>query len=177
MSHPSDRIRQLMRDGIFALERSNMQAAEQCFDQAFQLDGSFAEAANKLAVTHFHAGNYEECLHWALQTLEMNPRHYGALAGAARSCAKLGRDEQATAYFIRVLELHPWAAHVPSELLSCMQTPPSAETPSAASAEASASASEASLSEELLAEERLGRIIVEPPRPPPEQEHNEKATK
>jgi tetratricopeptide (TPR) repeat protein len=166
MSHPSDKIRQLMRDGIFALERSNMEAAEEYFEEAFQLDGKYAEAANKLAVTHFHASNYEECLQWALQTLEMNPRHYGALAGAARSCAKLGREEQATAYFVRVLELHPWAAHVPSELLACMQSAP-ADQPSPP---------QSSAKEEVLSEERLERIVIEPPSPIPQQEHEEKAT-
>jgi hypothetical protein len=43
-----------------------------------------------------------------LRTLELEPRHFGALAGLFLVLFRRGRIEQANAFLVRAVQIHPW---------------------------------------------------------------------
>ena len=90
--------------------------AEKCFKEASQLDPSYVEALNKLAVLNFNANNHKECVKYASKVTALNPSHFGAQGGAAVSQRELGEPLAAIKNCRSSLMSHPWAANVSSVL-------------------------------------------------------------
>ena len=67
----------------------------------------FAEGWNKRATVHYMMGNYEASLADIDRTLELEPHHFGALAGLGLVNIELERDEAALDAFERVLKVTP----------------------------------------------------------------------
>ncbi|MEY4749888.1 MAG: hypothetical protein RIQ60_2102 [Pseudomonadota bacterium] len=67
----------------------------------------FAEAWNKRATAYFLRGDFERSLRDCDQVFRLNPRHFGALAGAATIHARMGRPEKALELFKRALDANP----------------------------------------------------------------------
>jgi tetratricopeptide (TPR) repeat protein len=67
----------------------------------------FAEAWNKRATAYFLRGDFDRSLKDCDQVFKLNPRHFGALAGASQIHAHLGRPERALELFRRALEVNP----------------------------------------------------------------------
>lgn len=58
---------------------------------------SFAEAWHKRAVLYYLLGRDDECLHDLRRTLELEPRHFGAICGFGQIC--LRHNDRAAALF------------------------------------------------------------------------------
>jgi tetratricopeptide (TPR) repeat protein len=67
----------------------------------------FAEAWNKRATAYFLRGDFERSLKDCDQVFKLNPRHFGALAGASQIHARMGRPERALELFRRALDVNP----------------------------------------------------------------------
>ena len=67
----------------------------------------FAEGWNARATAFFHAGRYGESLADIARTLELEPRHFGALAGLAAILQELGQDARALEAYRAVRAIHP----------------------------------------------------------------------
>lgn len=70
----------------------------------------YAEGWNQRAFAHFRMENYDKSLEDIAQTLEREPKHFGALAGKARILILQGRAKLARETLERALEIHPWLA-------------------------------------------------------------------
>jgi tetratricopeptide (TPR) repeat protein len=68
---------------------------------------SFAEAWNQRAIAYFSTGRYVESIRDCRQAVELNPYHFGAIAGMGQCYLKLGNHLWALESFRRALAINP----------------------------------------------------------------------
>ena len=71
----------LMKKGIERMGRGDFRTALAAFTHVVEAAPDFAEGWNKRATVHFLMENYKESLADIVKTLELEPRHFGALSG------------------------------------------------------------------------------------------------
>jgi tetratricopeptide (TPR) repeat protein len=97
----------LLRDGIQAMERQDLDAAGACFTSVVERAPEFAEGWNKRATLRYVAGDYEGAIADCRETLARKPHHFGALSGQGLCHLALGQHREAAALFRRALAVHP----------------------------------------------------------------------
>ena len=105
----------LLRRGISALQAQDFNAAIGHFTAAIDHSPYFAEAWNKRATVYFHMGLYGLSMADIEQTLVLEPRHFGALAGMGLILQQTDRTEDALNVYEEALKHHP---HRPDLLLA-----------------------------------------------------------
>jgi len=107
MHHPHRRAAE-------ALERTAADIADQLYDvaetrltQLLRACPDFPEAWNKRATLYYLQERDEECVHAIQRTLELEPRHFGALCGLAEILRGGGEAESALFVFQTALRIHP----------------------------------------------------------------------
>jgi tetratricopeptide (TPR) repeat protein len=93
--------------GSQAMALGDLTTALSIFDAIVAKAPDFAEGWNKRATIHYMMGNYEASLADIDRTLELEPRHFGALAGLGLVNVSMERDEAALDAFERVLKVDP----------------------------------------------------------------------
>ena len=78
------------------------------FSDAINLQPTFAEAWNKRATVNYIIGNYEESISDIFSTLELEPRHFGALDGLAQIYMLQNKYFKATQVYRKILEILPY---------------------------------------------------------------------
>jgi tetratricopeptide (TPR) repeat protein len=68
----------------------------------------YAEGWNQRAIMHYLMGDIEDSLKTIAKTLELEPRHFGALAGSGQCYLHLELFEQALNAFEAALSINPW---------------------------------------------------------------------
>ena len=105
-----DRINQLMRQGLTQMSSRDYADAVATFSEMIDLDAGFAEAWNKRATVHYLMGDYGASVKDIDRTLELEPRHFGALSGLGLIMIALENEEAAIAAFEATLAVNPFAA-------------------------------------------------------------------
>jgi len=107
------------RDAEEALERATraiaareFEAAEVLLDRLVHDHPDYAEAWNKRATMYFVQGRDAESLADIRRTLELEPRHFGALAGFGQICMRHGDRVAALFAFDAALAVNPHLASV-----------------------------------------------------------------
>jgi len=90
-----------------AMDRRDFPSALQDIDTIVQAKPDFAEGWNKRATVYFLMGDYEKAIADIDRTLELEPRHFGALSGLGLTNMKLGRDAAAADAFQRLITIDP----------------------------------------------------------------------
>lgn len=103
----------LLQQGDDALARGLLPVAAFSFNRLVDRAPDFAEAWNRRAILHFVMGNDTAALADIERTLELEPRHFGAMSGLAMIMLRNDRPEVALRSFEAVLEVHP---HFPAAL-------------------------------------------------------------
>jgi tetratricopeptide (TPR) repeat protein len=93
--------------GMDAMQSSDYIRAIDQFTQAIELHPEFAEAYNMRATTHFLMGNNFESLTDVQITIDLEPRHFGALMGGAQIAMRSGQTELALEFVEAALALSP----------------------------------------------------------------------
>ena len=101
------RVDALMQQGIDALSLRNTEAALAAFDRVVALDPGFAEGYNKRATVEFLRHDFGASVADIKHTLELEPRHWGALAGLGRIYLVLGDKRAALKAFEAALKINP----------------------------------------------------------------------
>jgi len=97
----------LMREGMTAMSRGDYDGALERFDRMVDAAPEFAEGWNKRATVHYYMGQYEASVLDIQQTLQLEPRHFGALSGLGLIYDALEQREAALRSFEAALEINP----------------------------------------------------------------------
>lgn len=98
---------QLMRRGMAAMASGDPDSALDAFDELVTLAPDFAEAWNKRATVYYLMGRLDESVTDIQQTLELEPRHFGALSGLALIYDAVDKPEAALRSLEAALEINP----------------------------------------------------------------------
>ena len=77
------------------------------FDKVIIETPNFAEAWNKRATAHFMMGNFDLSMRDIINTLELEPRHFGALDGMGLIFIHSNQPEKAIDIYDKMLEIFP----------------------------------------------------------------------
>lgn len=90
-----------------AIQEQKFDVALDFLDEIVTLQPDFAEGWNRRATVHFMMKNYGKSMADIDKTLELEPRHFGAISGLAQIMADTGRKEQALRAWQSVLDIYP----------------------------------------------------------------------
>lgn len=91
-----------------AIDKREFAAAMDMLDQVVLLAPDFAEGWNRRATLHFMLQEPKKSMADIQRVLELEPRHFGALAGMASILRDRGEDELALKAYERLLDVHPF---------------------------------------------------------------------
>ncbi|TIT03240.1 hypothetical protein [Mesorhizobium sp.] len=90
-----------------AIEDKKFDVALDFLDQVVTLQPAYAEGWNRRATVHFMMNNFGKSMADIDRTLQLEPRHFGALSGLAQIMAVTGHKESALEAWQRVLGIYP----------------------------------------------------------------------
>lgn len=107
-----------LTDAIAAIHADDLNGAEAMLDELLRDEPGFMEAWNQRAFARFLKGDRTGSLADIRETLDREPRHFGALSGRARIEAGMMREGDAMRTMGEVGAVHPWMARrsvIPAE--------------------------------------------------------------
>ena len=99
----------LMAKGIAQMQARRFTGSLDTFDRVVEMAPEFAEGWNKRATVHYLMDNYAQSVHDIRRTLDLEPRHFGAISGMGLILAETGDDAGAIQAFEWALRIHPHA--------------------------------------------------------------------
>lgn len=93
--------------GVEATRRRSYEAALRAFDAVIAAKADFAEGWNRRATLFYLMGELDASLADISRTLELEPRHFGALSGLALIREVQGRPFEALEALEKVMRIHP----------------------------------------------------------------------
>ena len=107
-THPKDNeLTFLLAKGSDAVNNNQFIKAIDIFTNVINLDPNWAEAWNKRATVLYMIGEYEKSQNDINKVLELENRHFGALAGQGLVNIKLKNYEKAIKSYEKALEIYP----------------------------------------------------------------------
>lgn len=97
----------MFQRGTKALAEGQLNTALTRFTAVIELDPKFAEGWNKRATVLYLMGDLQGSLADVYKTLELEPRHFGALSGMGMIFSALDQPGKAIAAFRRALAANP----------------------------------------------------------------------
>ena len=95
--------------GIQAMRIRNYPLAVRFFNNLIDEDPDFAEAWNKRATVYFMMGDFDKSMQDIIKTLELEPRHFGALDGMGLIFIHQGLFQEAIDVYDKMLEIFPFS--------------------------------------------------------------------
>lgn len=105
--HSDPELARQMNQAIAAIAASDYDRGRAILDDLVARAPDYAEAWNKLATLEFLAGRDRESVAAIARTLELEPRHFGAISGFAQICLRNGDPGSARLAFEVALRLNP----------------------------------------------------------------------
>lgn len=99
-----------------AMKARKFAVALDFLDQIVVLQPGFPEGWNRRATLHFMMENYAKSMRDIDRTLQLEPRHFGALTGMATIMKNTDRRELALDAYQRVLDIYPMMRSAQSEI-------------------------------------------------------------
>ncbi len=100
-------VRTLMKKGIERMAAGDLRTALAAFNHVVGAAPEFAEGWNKRATVYYLMEKYDESLADIVKTLELEPRHFGALSGRGLIYIKLNDLNKALQAFEDALAVNP----------------------------------------------------------------------
>jgi Flp pilus assembly protein TadD len=107
ISHPDPAAESLMAQAVNALATGKFATARPLLDELVAHYPDWAEAWNKRATLAFVEDRDADAVADITQTLLLEPRHFGAVAGFGQICLRHGHVHEARAAFAVALALNP----------------------------------------------------------------------
>ena len=102
-----DALNALMHGGAQAMQAGDLDAAIGRFTHLIEVAPKFAEAWNKRATAYYMIGRYDDSIADCMKTIELEPRHFGALSGLGLIHGARDDDEAALFWFREALKQNP----------------------------------------------------------------------
>jgi tetratricopeptide (TPR) repeat protein len=99
-----------------AMEAEKFDVALDFLDQVVTLSPGYAEGWNRRATVHFMMRSFGKSMADIDRTLQLEPRHFGALAGLAQIMKERGSKELALDAYQRVLDIYPMMRSAQNEV-------------------------------------------------------------
>jgi tetratricopeptide (TPR) repeat protein len=112
MQSDSEKDDVLLADATQAMQFGNFDKCETLLNQLLKTNPSYAEAWNKRATLNFILGRFDESLADIVKTLELEPRHFGALAGRGMIYERQGKELEALRAYREALTVNPHMINV-----------------------------------------------------------------
>lgn len=97
----------LLRRVVDSMEDADLDEALIASNELIDVNPEFAEAWNKRATVHYLMGNYSESVEDIHRTLQLEPRHFGAISGLGLIFIRTGNLNAALEAFEQVLRITP----------------------------------------------------------------------
>jgi tetratricopeptide (TPR) repeat protein len=114
--HEDIEVELLMHRGFIATQENQLDDALFIFDSVLARAPEFAEAWNMRATVHYMRGEYEASIRDVERTLELEPRHFGALAGLGLVYATMRDYDAALEAYQAALDLNPYLPGVKANI-------------------------------------------------------------
>ncbi len=105
---PTPELRAAVEHGMSRRSSYDFEAAETTLDEVIEVAPAYAEAWNQRAFVRFLREKDAGALSDLERTIELEPDHFGALAGMYHVLMRMGRSKAAVASLSRAVEIHPW---------------------------------------------------------------------
>ena len=102
-----DEVNRLMQAGTSAMEKRDYETALKVFDKVVAIAPNFAEGWNKRATVHYLRKDFAPSIKDIQRTLNLEPRHFGALSGLGLVFMEMERYDSALRAFKDALKVHP----------------------------------------------------------------------
>lgn len=102
-------VNELMERGLAQMADRDYHAAIGTFSQMIEVAPDFAEGWNKRATVYYLVEDYASSVKDIDRTLELEPRHFGALSGLGLIMLAMDNDEAALRAFEATLAVNPFA--------------------------------------------------------------------
>jgi Tfp pilus assembly protein PilF len=107
MSHPDPVAKERLELATRAIGDDDPAAAEKLLDELVARHPDYAEAWNKRATLYFRMDRDADSLRDIRRTLELEPRHFGAICGFGQICLRRGERTGALFAFDAALGINP----------------------------------------------------------------------
>ena len=107
-THPTDqKLTSILDEGSRLVQDRQLYRAIDVFTEAIELDPSWAEAWNKRATVFYMVGEFQKSQDDIEKVLELENRHFGALAGQGMVNIQLKNYEKAIMSYKKAQEIYP----------------------------------------------------------------------
>ena len=107
-THPSDdKLTSILDEGSRLVQDQQLKRAIDVFTEAIELDPTWAEAWNKRATVFYMVGEFQKSQNDIDKVLELEERHFGALAGQGMVNIKLKNYDKAKRSYQKAQEIYP----------------------------------------------------------------------
>ncbi len=106
----------LMQWANEAMQKQNYPVALDFLDQVVVLQPKYAEGWNRRATLHFVMNHYSKSMADIEKTLQLEPRHFGALSGMGQIFLALDKKELALKAYERALDIYPMMRDVQKQV-------------------------------------------------------------
>ena len=107
-THPTDqKLTLILDEGSRLVQDQKLNKAIEVFTEVIELDPNWAEAWNKRATVLYMIGEYQESQNDIDKVLNLERRHFGALAGQGLVNIKLKNYEKAIESYEKAQEIYP----------------------------------------------------------------------
>jgi tetratricopeptide (TPR) repeat protein len=107
-THPTDqKLTSLLDEGSRLVQDQKLNRAIEVFTEAIELDPNWAEAWNKRATVFYMVGEFQKSQDDIDKVLELEERHFGALAGQGMVNIQLKNYEKAILSYKKAQEIYP----------------------------------------------------------------------
>ena len=107
LEHENADVQQLLTLGTEAMNRRQFPEALLIFSQIVENFPDFSEGWNKRATLFYLVGNTDASIKDIKRTLELEPRHFGALSGLGLVYMQQGKLALAEEAFLQLITVHP----------------------------------------------------------------------
>ncbi|WP_239494565.1 tetratricopeptide repeat protein [Roseovarius amoyensis] len=105
---PDPHAQELLDEGMTRRAAFDLNGAVAAFDALIDYCPNYAEGYNQRAFVNYIRQDYAVALPDLERTLELSPRHLGAMSGKALTLVALGRNGEAALALRAALRLNPW---------------------------------------------------------------------